>query len=341
MATHFREEVPRKPARRSCIVRVIGWLVLFCGALLLLSPDIYEASYTFQSVSQTDIALKAIDAVFNDDGKASDGEEATSLYDAEALSVADKAASSRPWLEDYNERVRCGQGPLINDPFTFGKSDQSFAATGLVDAPVGVLTVSSMGCEAPIYLGSSEQNMLRGAAVVAGTSAPLGEKSSNCVIAAHRGMYFRWVEDVKIGDLAQLRTIWGSYVYRVVDIKVIYPSDLGEVAIQEGRDLLTLSTCHPYGHNKKRIIVVCERDPNAKLEAATGAADVLPSLSDALIGKRSIDSVASAVERGDVTSQLFVEDCGRLLGRVLLLVVFIRLVAAIVSGVRRAVQLRV
>ena len=337
MATHFREEVPRKPARRSCIVRVIGWLVLFCGALLLLSPDIYEASYTFQSVSQTDIALKAIDAVLDDDGKASDGEEATSLYDAEALSVADKAASSRPWLEDYNERVRCGQGPLINDPFTFGKSDQSFAATGLVDAPVGVLTVPSMGCEAPIYLGSSEQNMLRGAAVVAGTSAPLGEKSSNCVIAAHRGMYFRWVEDVKIGDLAQLRTIWGSYVYRVVDIKVIYPSDLGEVAIQEGRDLLTLSTCHPYGHNKKRIIVVCERDSSAKLDAAAG---VLPSLLDAATGKRALSSVTSAIERGDVANQLFFEDCGRLLGRVLLVVVLIRLVVVIVSGVRQAVRLR-
>lgn len=337
MASHFREEVPRKPARRSCIVRVIGWLVLFCGALLLLSPDIYEASYTFQSVSQTDIALKAIDAVFNDDGKASDGEEATSLYDAEALSVADKAASSRPWLEDYNERVRCGQGPLINDPFTFGKSDQSFAATGLADAPIGVLTVSAMGCEAPVYLGSSEQNMLRGAAVVAGTSAPLGESSSNCVIAAHRGMYFRWVEDVKIGDLAELRTIWGSFVYRVVDIKVIYPSDLGEVAIQEGRDLLTLSTCHPYGRNKKRIIVVCERDPSAKLDAAAG---VLPSLLDAATGKRTLSSVTSAIERGDVANQLFFEDCGRLLGRVLLVIVFIRLVVAIVSGVRQAVRLR-
>ena len=337
MAAHFREETSPKPVRRSRIVRVIGWLVLFCGALLLLSPDIYEASYTFQSVSQTDIALKAIDAVFNDDGKASDGEEATSLYDAEALSVADKAASSRPWLEDYNERVRCGQGPLINDPFTFGKSDQSFAATGLADAPIGVLTVSAMGCEAPVYLGSSEQNMLRGAAVVAGTSAPLGESSSNCVIAAHRGMYFRWVEDVKIGDLAELRTIWGSYVYRVVDIKVIYPSDLGEVAIQEGRDLLTLSTCHPYGRNKKRIIVGCERDSSAKLDAAAG---VLPSLLDAATGKRALSSVTSAIERGDVANQLFFEDCGRLLGRVLLVVVFIRLVVAIVSGVRQAVRLR-
>ena len=337
MAAHFHEETSPRPVRRSRIVRVIGWLVLFCGALLLLSPDIYEASYTFQSISQTEIALKAIDAVFNDDGKASDGEEATSLYDAEVLSVADKAASSRPWLEGYNERVRCSQGPLINDPFTFGKSDQSFAATGLADAPIGVLTVPAMGCEAPVYLGSSEQNMLRGAAVVAGTSAPLGESSSNCVIAAHRGMYFRWVEDVKIGDLAELRTIWGSFVYRVVDIKVIYPSDLGEVAIQEGRDLLTLSTCHPYGRNKKRIIVVCERDPNVKLDAAAG---VLPSLLDAATGKRALSSVTNAIERGDVANQLLFEDCGRLLGRVLLLVVFIRLFVAIVNGIRRAVRSR-
>ena len=42
--------------------------------------------------------------------------------------------------------------------------------------------------------------------------------------------------------------------------------------IQPGRDLLTLTTCHPYTQNTQRYLVIAERDPDA--EAATHAADL-------------------------------------------------------------------
>lgn len=330
MASHFREKRPIKPSGRPKAVAVLGWLTLLCGAILLLSPDIYEASYSLRSKPDLEAARRAVEAVYDKRGEGPGSEEESAS--ADALAAADKADSSRPWLEAYNERVRGGEGPAVNDPFTFGAQDSSFSETGLVDVPVGVLTVESMSCEAPVYLGSTEENMLRGAAVVAGTSAPLGEASSNCVIAAHRGMYFRQVENVQIGDLARLRTIWGTFVYRVVDIRVIYPTDRDAVRIQEGRDLLTLTTCHPYGQNKKRIIVVCERDLAAEAQPEEPESSAAQEVLDAVVPKDAASNVAETFASHGPFDDLFIEDCGRLLGRVLLVLLAVRLMAAVVRS---------
>lgn len=165
MASHFDAE---HSSKKRLNIAAVGWVVLFAGALLLLVPDFVELSYGLRANSEMAAASKAIDAA-SDSNAVSE-----SAAGEEALETADRGVSSRPWLESYNERVRQGGGMVINDPFTFGAADQSFAKTGLAGLPVGVLTVDSMACEAPVYLGSSEQNMLNGAAVVAGTSAPLG-----------------------------------------------------------------------------------------------------------------------------------------------------------------------
>lgn len=319
MASHFGTD---RSLTRRLNVAAVGWAVLFVGALLLLVPDFVELSYGFRASSELTAASKAISAAHDDDGATAPD------AGADALETADKGASSRPWLESYNERVRQGEGIVVNDPFTFGAADQSFAETGLAGLPVGVLTVDSMACEAPVYLGSSEQNMLNGATVVAGTSAPLGEPSSNCVIAAHRNMFFKQIENVQVGDCVDLRTIWGSYAYRVVEVRIISPSDVKAVAVQEGKDLLTLVTCHPYGMNRQRIIAVCERDEGVEMPAEAAAADLPRKMGDRAMGRSALSNIVATIERGGAIDELFIEDCGRLLGRALLVFLLIRLILA-------------
>lgn len=320
MASHFGTD--HSFARR-LNVAAVGWIILFAGALLLLVPDFVELSYGSRASSELATASKAIGAA-HDDAAVPDA-------DAEALETADKGASSRPWLESYNERVRQGEGIVINDPFTFGVADQSFAETGLAGLPVGVLTVNSMACEAPVYLGSSEQNMLNGAAVVAGTSAPLGEPSSNCVIAAHRNMFFKQIENVQGGDRVDLRTIWGSYVYRVAEVRIISPSDVKAVAVEEGKDLLTLVTCHPYGSNRQRIIAVCERDEGAEMTGEDVAANLPQKMAGRMVGRSACSNIVATIERGGAIDELFIEDCGRLLGRALLVFLLIHAVLSVVK----------
>ena len=48
--------------------------------------------------------------------------------------------------------------------------------------------------------------------------------------------------------------------YTVADIRIIQPHEVDKIKIQQGRDLLTLLTCHPYASGgRQRYVVYCER----------------------------------------------------------------------------------
>ena len=122
----------------------------------------------------------------------------------------------------------------------------------------------------PLYLGATMENMRKGAAIMGQTSLPVGQKDSNCVIAAHRGYrgipYFRDIEQLKTGDQVIIRNPWERLDYRVTKIKVIDPYDMDKILIQKGKDMVTLLTCHPYrGHGRYRYVVYCMRNHGQKI----------------------------------------------------------------------------
>ena len=58
----------------------------------------------------------------------------------------------------------------------------------------------------------------------------------------------------------QLTNLWETLTYTVADIQIIQPHEVDKIKIQQGRDLLTLLTCHPYASGgRRRYVVVCER----------------------------------------------------------------------------------
>jgi sortase A len=96
------------------------------------------------------------------------------------------------------------------------------------------------------------------------TSLPIGGENTNCVLAAHRGYrgipFWRDIEKIAIGDEVLVTNLWEQLTYQVTEIQIIYPNETDQILIQEGRDMLTLITCHPYGgHGKYRYVVYCER----------------------------------------------------------------------------------
>ena len=116
----------------------------------------------------------------------------------------------------------------------------------------------------PIFLGATDKHMAEGAAHMSQTSLPIGGENTNCVIAGHRGYggasYFRYIEKMQVGDSVTITNLWETLEYRVIQIKIIYPYQVEEILIQEGRELLTLLTCHPYASGgKQRFLVICER----------------------------------------------------------------------------------
>lgn len=116
----------------------------------------------------------------------------------------------------------------------------------------------------PIYLGASDDHLAAGAAQLSQTSLPIGGTNTNCVIAGHRGWrgadYFRYVPDLQIGDEIIITNLWETLTYTVVETDIIAPNDVDKILIQEGKDMLTLITCHPYASGgKQRYVVYCER----------------------------------------------------------------------------------
>ena len=63
-----------------------------------------------------------------------------------------------------------------------------------------------------------------------------------------------------MGDYVTITNIWETLTYKVVEIKIIYPYEVEQILIQDGRELLTLLTCHPYASGgRQRYLVFCER----------------------------------------------------------------------------------
>jgi sortase A len=57
-----------------------------------------------------------------------------------------------------------------------------------------------------------------------------------------------------------ITNLWETLTYKVVEIKIIYPYEVEQILIQDGRELLTLLTCHPYASGgRQRYLVFCER----------------------------------------------------------------------------------
>ena len=164
----------------------------------------------------------------------------------------------------YNQSIAAQGQSGLSCAYDYQKASFRLVDYGLPDEIFGVLSIPAIDLEMPIYLGATEQHMADGAAHLSQTSLPIGGMDTNCVIAGHRGYggasYFRYLDRLHIGDRVSVTNLWETLTYRVCEIRVIDPSDVEEILIQPGRELLTLLTCHPYASGgRQRYVVYCER----------------------------------------------------------------------------------
>lgn len=164
----------------------------------------------------------------------------------------------------YNEKIHDEQQVSLSSRAALQKAAFQLRDYGRNDEVFAILNIPKINLDMPVYLGATDQNLANGAAHLSQTSLPIGGENTNCVIAGHRGWngayYFRYVPDLQKGDVVTLQNLWETLSYQVVETKIIAPSDVDAIRIQEGRELLTLLTCHPYASGgKQRFLVICER----------------------------------------------------------------------------------
>lgn len=146
--------------------------------------------------------------------------------------------------------MRVDAGPTLRRPMVAASP-----AHGFNDLPIAVLRIPRLLLEVPVGFGTDESVLLRGAGWIEGTATPgtLG----NVAIAAHRDSFFRGLKDVAVGDLIEIETLDRSDSYRVAELSIVAPTDVGVLA-DTGNAALTLVTCYPFyfvGHAPQRFIV--------------------------------------------------------------------------------------
>ena len=167
-------------------------------------------------------------------------------------------------LQSYNRRIYAEKQSGLVDLEACEAPAADLTTYGIADEIIGVLEIPAMELTMPVYLGASDAHLAAGAAVLGNTSAPIGGDGTNCVIAGHRGWkgadYFRHIDKLAVGDTVMLTNLWETLTYTVADIRIIQPHEAEKIKIQQGRDLLTLVTCHPYASGgRQRYVVYCER----------------------------------------------------------------------------------
>ena len=166
-------------------------------------------------------------------------------------------------LQEENQKIYEEKQNKLVDPFSYEQSAIDLSEYGIDNNVIGYISIPKINIEVPILLGANTANMKKGAVHLTETSYPIGGANTNSVIAAHRGYgkatLFRHIDKIGVGDKIHIRNFKEELTYEVYEIKIINPDDISELEIQEGQDIITLITCHPYRVNTQRYIVKAKR----------------------------------------------------------------------------------
>ena len=128
----------------------------------------------------------------------------------------------------------------------------------------------------PVQHGTGADTLERAVGHVVGTSLPVGGGSTHAVLSAHSGMasskLFSDIDRLEKGDVFYVHVLGEVSAYEVDAINTVLPTDTSLLQIEEGKDLVTLVTCTPFGVNTHRLLVRGHRVPYTPEQKATAAA---------------------------------------------------------------------
>lgn len=138
------------------------------------------------------------------------------------------------------------------------------------DGVMGIIRIPNIDVALPIYHGCSDEVLQTGAGHLPSSSLPIGSATGRSVIAAHGGSVhaalFSRLDELRQGDTFEIVNPQGTLYYQVESMQVIEPDQMEVLRIEEGRDLVTLMTCTPYGINTHRLLVTGSRiNPTAQI----------------------------------------------------------------------------
>lgn len=183
-----------------------------------------------------------------------------SKYDETVASLPDETLSNM--LADahaYNDRLL---PKAVPDAFTVreDKSDLEYESLLNVagDGMMGYIEIPVIKTRSPLYHYTTEEALQKGVGHLFGSSLPVGGKGTHAVLSAHRGLpsnkLFSDLDKVVVGDKFFITICGETFAYQIDQIQIVEPDQTDSLALQPGKDYVTLVTCTPYGVNTHRIL---------------------------------------------------------------------------------------
>ena len=127
----------------------------------------------------------------------------------------------------------------------------------------------------PVQHGTGAETLEKSVGHVVGTSLPVGGDSTHAVLSAHSGMasskLFSDIDQLAEGDMFYIHVLGDTLAYEVDAINTVLPTDTSLLQIEDGKDLVTLVTCTPFGINTHRFLVRGHRVPYTPEPETTAA----------------------------------------------------------------------
>lgn len=179
-----------------------------------------------------------------------------------------KQMSSEETLEifkrakEYNQSLT--NNVIITDPFdekAYKKIGANYENALNVDGNglIGYIDIPKINVYLPIYHGTTDKILAKGAGHLQNTSLPVGGESTHSVISAHTAYpgetFFDYLTDMQEGDEFYVHVLDRVLKYEVDSIKVVLPEKTDDLRVIRGEDHVTLLTCTPYSINTHRLLV--------------------------------------------------------------------------------------
>ena len=194
----------------------------------------------------------------------------TAIEDTDAAELTDQREAAEQYNAMLSGTASISEGEASASPLPYAEQLTVGGVMCYVDIP-------KINVYLPVQHGTDADTLENSVGHVVGTSLPVGGSSSHAVLSAHSGMasskLFSDIDQLAVGDMFYIHVLGEVLAYKVDAIHTVLPTDTSLLQIADGKDLVTLVTCTPFGINTHRLLVRGHRIPYTPEQATTAAAE--------------------------------------------------------------------
>ena len=192
------------------------------------------------------------------------------IEDTDAAELTDQREAAEQYKAMLSGTASISEGEASASPLPYAEQLTVGGVMCYVDIP-------KINVYLPVQHGTDADTLENSVGHVVGTSLPVGGSSTHAVLSAHSGMasskLFSDIDQLAVGDMFYIHVLGEVLAYKVDAIHTVLPTDTSLLQIADGKDLVTLVTCTPFGINTHRLLVRGHRIPYTPEQATTAAAE--------------------------------------------------------------------